>query len=1099
MQSLLTLSTASTAVLRFPAGISVDDNCANNFGAIILGQGFIQTALDQYKLLAALTILIYRYTHQADFSIGYQRYGPEGALSLCHLGCELNDNMVVGELLAAATREVDKLAADQFITDDGMESSAVFLRSAEALQGYGLGVMHYMLPCHDELDAVTVEKITASYINALADVAGVIDRFMYILHIADGVNSALQVVFNYRFFSKTDAKRISKHLDILLNQMDDVDSRRAIVKLAMLADQELREQDQFLTGALKQFPDCRIYQYVERYAQSSPQSIALIYQSTYLTYSELNQKVNQLAHYLRQKKMVKGNRIAVFLRPSTDIIIAILAIHKLGCVYVPIDTEFPAERIQIILDDVCPAAIISAEEISVEKYNAIGINLKLIAAVLDAMPKENINCFVGLDDESHIFYTSGTTGKPKGVVSTHQNLIHYLLTAQDSYGFNRDDRFIALARFTFSISFFELLSPLVAGGTLKILPRDDILNMQVLAQHFQWATVFHIGPSLLKKVLPYIEENYVDYAVFSTMRHVSSGGDMVPPEVLEKLKNIFINAEVFVIYGSSEISCMGCRYFVSRGEKTEKSYVGKPHANVSLRVVDKYDNRVPVGVVGDIVFGGNGVVKGYLDRDELTAEKFFWLDDKRYYRIGDVGRIDEAGNLEMLGREDYQVQIKGIRVELGEVDYYLRQIPGVADAVAGTYIADNDNMLIGYLVPNANQDLDIQCIRFFLGKNLPDYLVPAKFIVLDSLPLNHNMKIERSRLPLPTYDNVLMAVDCIDAKDDVEENLILIWEGLFKLPKIGVNHTFFDLGGDSLLAVKLLAEIDRVFNKSIPIAFMLKNPTVSDMANLVRSKNNDYGVGDVVVLKVGNPAIAPLFCLYGVLHYKDLANSISSDQVVYGVYLQEEMNLLQDGGATAMDEFSNVYTIADKYLQRIISFQPVGPYYLAGHSFGGIVALEVARKIRESGGVVNLVAMLESWHPHLGKKIFFVNKLLLHFKKLCRDPISYFSERISKLRIKILACFFTKKKRGTSDVSINEPRDDARSRAIKNYRSAFYSGPVVIYRAKNKDPFEPDDPFLGWAGLMQEIDVQTIPGGHITMIKHPNVDKLASHVSQYLP
>ncbi len=239
----------------------------------------------------------------------------------------------------------------------------------------------------------------------------------------------------------------------------------------------------------------------------------------------------------------------------------------------------------------------------------------------------------------------------------------------------------ALASYTFSISMFELLSPLVAGGTLKIMDRSEVLDVEYMAHTLQTATFVHAGPSLLKTLVKYIQRNIADYTVFDGLRHLSSGGDMVPPDLLRNLQLIFQSTELYVIYGCSEIACMGFTYAVNPIVPIERTYVGKPFNNVVLMLLDKEGNNVPIGVSGEVCIGGNGVAIGYLNRPELTDEKFFVYDDIRFYRTGDVGRLNPEGNLELLGREDFQIQIHGMRVELGEVEYYLRQMPGIQDGV----------------------------------------------------------------------------------------------------------------------------------------------------------------------------------------------------------------------------------------------------------------------------------------------------------------------------------------------------------------------------------------------------------------------------------
>jgi non-ribosomal peptide synthetase component F len=254
------------------------------------------------------------------------------------------------------------------------------------------------------------------------------------------------------------------------------------------------------------------------------------------------------------------------------------------------------------------------------------------------------------------------------------------LAAQERFGFDCHDVMPAIARFTFSITMFELLSPLVAGGRLDILEREHILDFQRMVQTLQQSTVIHTSPSLLQKLLTYIQDNNLDLQSFRQLKHVSTGGDMVPTALLETMRRVFQKAEVYVIYGCSEVSCMGCSYPVV-SDRPIKSRVGKPFTNVSIRLYDSHLNLVPIGIPGEIYIGGAGVTQGYLQREALTQEKFVTIDGCRFYRTGDIGRFDTDGNLEMLGRADFQIKLRGIRIELGEIEATLRQAPGVREGV----------------------------------------------------------------------------------------------------------------------------------------------------------------------------------------------------------------------------------------------------------------------------------------------------------------------------------------------------------------------------------------------------------------------------------
>ena len=1052
---------------------------------------------DSLLLLAAI---IYRYTLQPCFALQSHVIDiRQGQIRKRTIACQLSQLSVkagidaFNHLLEGAPENITPLAHSSTAYDSDEGLKLLLSESNFALADHCFSFLQFILPQHRHvLSADAYASTISEYLQASG-----CDMPFFLLAMADGDQCSYALAVNRRHFSLSSAKRLASHFQRLASAMGAANKGDTISTLPMLAPEEIEQQIQACASEPMAFSAQKIYEYIEHYSIRSPDAPAVECGSQALTYSELNNSANQLANYLLSQGVQPHSPIAVLMEPDVNIIVSLLAIHKLACIYVPIDPSFPAERIAVILAEVLPQKILVCGPVDrhIKGLSEQIIDLDVLAPELANVSPSKPAIFVNGDDASHIFFTSGTTGKPKGVVATHNNLIHYMLSAKHEYRFNKADRFIAVARFTFSISLFELLSPLVVGARLRILHRDDVLHLEKLVEHFQWATVFHIGPSLLKKVLPYIVSHYTHFDAFQHMRHVSSGGDMVPPEVLELLKKIFVNADVYVIYGASEISCMGCCYRVPRHIELDKTLVGKPHANVKVTLVDSAGMPIPVGATGDILFAGSGLVQGYLNLQQLTAEKFIEIDGERFYRIGDVGRFDGEGNLEILGRQDYQVQVKGMRIELGELDYYLRQIPAVADAVAGVSFMEDENILVAYLVAQPGQTLELKAMRQFLLNKLPDYMLPTKYVLLDALPLNHNMKIDRKRLPTPDLSNSLLSAECVDPRHDIDRQLIDMWQGLFNSKGVGIEHDFFEMGGDSLLAVKFLAMVDQVFGRFIPISFLLKNSTLALIADAIATDVHEDGLGDVVVLKEGDPQLPPLFCFYGVLHYKALAEALKTKRMVCGVYLEEEVNLLKQGeGSQAFKAFSDVYAIADKYLARIKQFQAQGPYYIAGHSFGGIIGLEVARKLMEAGESVGLLAMLESWHPLIKKELRYSDKVYAHLKSFVRSPWNYVLKKPRRM-IKQLCYRFNKQ--DNADMGVDH-RAMARQQAIQRYRSKRYPGKVMIYRAADKNPFEPDHPSLGWQALIPDLTVVDIPGDHLGILKQPNADILAGYISEHL-
>ncbi|MFV1983519.1 MAG: amino acid adenylation domain-containing protein [Thiohalomonadales bacterium] len=1038
------------------------DQLVDSINALNLSSSFTAT------LIGFFATVLYRYSYQSEFEIQYTQVAGDKSIEINNPLKFLSFNFLEHTQLTAAK-------TSYYVSEI---LSSVDLNSLTTRPSYQSAF------CVVELNQNYDEALNILY-AACVNYQG---RIWPLIEKTED-SYKLRWLFDRRL-SVDIIKTLQAHIQSLINQSSkQLDT--PLSRQVMLTEEEYQQQIAFSSGVLCDDEALPIYKLIENHALAQPDEVAVVYQQTKLTYAQLNSQANDLAYTLLARKVEHCSVVAVFLTPSANILVSILAIHKLGGIYVPIDPNFPATRISAILNEVNPVVILCDEQTDgiLTKHSSICLKISEVESSINSVSNPDIT--VALEDVSHIYFTSGTTGKPKGVMATQQNLIHYISSAINRYKFNKNDSFLAGARFTFSISMFELMIPLVAGACVRILPRETILDLSQLSKAVASATVFHFGPSLLKQLLPYIEQNYDSFEPFDQLRHVSSGGDMVPPEILEKLKKIFRNAEVFVIYGSSEINCMGCTYEVPRDKTITKTLIGSPHQNVKVRIFDRDSNMVPIGVPGQIFFGGKGLIKGYLNLPALTQEKFTIIDGERFYAIGDIGRFDQDGNIELLGREDFQVQIRGMRIELLEVEACLKSYSGITDCVvvARSLQENEEKSLIAYLVFQNGEKIIAKDINSFVADKLPDYMVPALFVKLDKLPVNHNAKLDRSQLPLPSSENIIISAEYQTASNDVEKELISIWEDLFNISNIGVDHNFFELGGDSLLAVNFLIEVDNIFNKFIPISIMVDAPTIRDIAKILASDKPIGGVGDVVVLRKGNSE-PPLFCLYGVFLYKDLAASLDTERMVCGVYLEEEVSLMHKGrDSEEFKVFSSVENIATRYLKSIRAFQPNGPYYLCGESFGGIAALEVARKLQQEGESVQLLAMFDSAAPGYKESLSRINRIAIHLRLIIRLGWPYLKQKISMYLKHI----------GVSSMISKHPvprvediRGEARDLAIKNYLPEPYQSKVILFTAQERTDFDSGFEDLGWGKFIQELEIHEINGDHLEILEHGQVEKMAN-------
>lgn len=775
--------------------------------------------------LSLFTILLYKYTGQEQFKLCQYQVGEE--VGQLDLASNLTEKSCFSELLASARQLDQDRASYQDKPGNFVPSYHVSYSLAYATQGI---VSEY-------LDNLHRNHFTSQEMCLLFD----------------SQNQAY-LAYNSALFDSSFIANLLRHFDILIQNIQR-DYKGSLECLSLTSPTDLTLQSDRWRPSSRDYGNLPIYRHFELYAQDYPESIAATFGEQQVSYGELNAQANQLAHYLIKQNVQPQDCVGVFVEPGIEILVAILAIHKINAVYVPIDTEYPLGRIETVVQQVAPAVILGKSD----RLNKINANLAVktidLAAIdLSTFTSSNPDYPCSTDSISHLFFTSGTTGTPKGVVSSHGNLIQYIFAAQEKYRFSAEDSFLSATRSTFSISLLMLLLPLVCGGQVNIITLEQLLEPRLLAQAIEKSTFFHLGPSILKILLDFLEENGYEPQRFSQVKHASSGGDMIPAEVLNRLNRLFTQAEVYAIYGSSEISCMGCTYLVPKGQEIEQTLVGQPFNNVQLRVLDQQQRVVPIGVKGEIYFSGPGITQGYLNLPHRTKTSYVWLDGERFYRMGDVGRLNPQGNLQMLGRDDNQVQIRGMRIELREIESSLNLHPAITNCVV---VVKEDQLgekpLIAYLIPQADSPSSGE-LRSFLQASLPQYMIPTQFIWVEQFPLNPNGKVDRralSDLEIKSDSQSLTQPRTI-----TEEQLVRICCEVLKLEAVGVEENFFELGGHSLLATQVISRIRETLKVEIAIADLFTSPTIAELAKQIDQASSKNAI--IPILPVPRQEKTPL-------------------------------------------------------------------------------------------------------------------------------------------------------------------------------------------------------------------------------------------------
>ncbi len=613
------------------------------------------------------------------------------------------------------------------------------------------------------------------------------------------------IKYNTDLFDRSTIERLREHYLMLLAGVV-VDPGRRISDLPMMTSAERNTVLVEWNATDREYPrEACAFELFERQVDATPDAIAATFQDQSLTYRDLNARVNQLAHHLRDLGLAREALVGLYLERSLEMLIATFAVWKAGGAYVPLDPAFPRERLAYMMSDAAISIVLTQEELR-ETLPAPAEHVIALDSEWDVIghsPTSNLESRTSANNLAYVIYTSGSTGRPKGVQLTHQNLVNFLESLRDEPGLTASDVLVAVTTLSFDIAGLELYLPLIVGAQVVLADRLTTIDGPGLAELLErsGATVMQATPATWRLLLDSGWEGRSSLRVFC-------GGEALPPGLAEAL--LPRCKELWNLYGPTETTIWSTLEKVESGRAIT---VGRPIANTDLYVLDAKQQPVPVGVIGELYIGGDGVARGYLNQPELTAQKFvphpFKSGGARLYRTGDLARYRPDRRLDFLGRADFQVKIRGFRIELGEIETLLQQHPAIRQAVVVVREdTPGDQRLVGYLVPGAVLPTPYE-LRTYLRQQLPDYMVPAAFVELEALPLTPNGKIDRRALPKPTSGPAPQQDSSAAPKTEMERQLAEVWCEALKVPYVGVYDNFFDLGGHSLLSVEVIAKMEK--------------------------------------------------------------------------------------------------------------------------------------------------------------------------------------------------------------------------------------------------------------------------------------------------
>ncbi len=597
-----------------------------------------------------------------------------------------------------------------------------------------------------------------------------------------------------------------------------------------------------LNNTTVEYPDRNrsLHSLIEAQALRTPEQVALVFENEKVSYRELNERSNQLAHYLQKQGVAPNVLVGICVERSIEMVVALLAILKAGGAYVPLDPEYPTERLAMMIEDSQTPGVLTQQKLLAHFSSRDTPTFCLDAdwKTLASESTSNLNVAVSPSDAAYAIYTSGSTGKPKGVVNVHQGIVNRLLWMQDAYRLTSDDRVLQKTPYSFDVSVWEFFWPLITGARLVIARPGGHRDPRYLADVItrEQITTMHFVPSMLRSFLETVE-----IPKRSSVRQVFCSGEALPADLQHQFFSR-IDAELYNLYGPTEASVDVTHWTCRRDDNRSFVPIGRPIANMEIYILDEQLRPTPAGAEGELHIGGIGLARGYLNRPELTAEKFIRNPlsndpNARLYKSGDLARFLPSGDIEYLGRLDYQVKIRGFRIELGEIEVVIGQYPGIRQVVVvAREDTPGDKRLVAYVVPVQIEQFKTAGLQEFLKTQLPDYMVPV-VVVLEAMPLSSNGKVDRKALPAPTFENHAVASEFIPARNEIEKGLVGIWSELLAIQQIGMRDNFFELGGHSLLAIRLVSRIEQSFGKELSLASLLEAQTIEQQADLILGQN----------------------------------------------------------------------------------------------------------------------------------------------------------------------------------------------------------------------------------------------------------------------
>jgi amino acid adenylation domain-containing protein len=932
--------------------------------------------------------------------------------------------------------------------------------------------------------------------------------------VVDDGGFEIRLFFDRRLFRDSAVDRLAASFVAALQALAR-DAARCVAEIDLLPAAERHRLLVAWNDTARPFPDDQcIHEPFEQRVRLDPGAVAVEMAGSSLSYEALDRRANQLAHALRAQGARPGTFVGICVDRGLDLVVALLGVAKSGAAYLPLDPAHPKERLAFILADAAALLVVTQE-----RYR-LALPLALItldgagAAALAEMPASRLPRTAHPTDLCYAIFTSGSTGTPKGVALSHRAVANTLDWVNRTFGVGPGDRLLFVTSPCFDLSVYDTFGALGAGATVVIASGavlDDPAAL-VTAIVEQRITIWDSAPAALLRLVPFFPRASRD----APLRLVLLSGDWIALTLPDAVRDAFPRARVVSLGGATEAAIWSNWFPIGAVDPRWTSVpYGRPIQNARYHVLDRQMRPVPVGVTGDLYIGGACLAEGYLNRPQLTAERFvrdpFRGDPaERLYKTGDLARYFDDGVLELRGRVDFQVKIRGYRVELGEVEAALAGTSGVRETICVARAdASGEKSIVAYVVAREGGSLEEEALKEAVRRKLPAYMVPSQVMILDALPLSSNGKVDRGALP--SVDTRATSKAGVGPRTELERKMVEIWEELLRHKPIGVTDSFFALGGHSLLAVTMVTRVRERLGLQVPLSSVLQWPTIATLVAAIEARPRGPRRVCHLVTMNGEGTRPPLVLVPGIGGYCFAFQGLSA---LFGA--EQPVHMLHAIGAEdgAAIEEHTIEELAEIYEPEILAVCSRGPVVLGGYSFGALLAFELAHRLRSRGRPVPLLVSFDGFAPGFPSLLPWPERLMAHAKELARggpmERRAYLRARLENLRARVF------ERRGRPEEALAripdaDPDLDERMRRVV----ALLWHARNLYRPERMDPCallllktnlatpwlanRMDDPLYGWSSFIRgPLDVEVLPGDHYTLFQPTNLPRIAEFIARHI-